>query len=74
MIGVVRGAVYAYPFRAPDFTSDFHRGTCCPATCVSLFHVIVLSFGFWVLFHCIRYLYICCYMRLSMRKKRKDVN
>jgi len=31
---------------APDFTSGFHRGSCCPVICVSLFHVIVLSFEF----------------------------
>jgi len=24
----------------------FHRGSCCPVICVSLFHVTVLSFGF----------------------------
>jgi len=30
----------AYPSGAPDFTSD----SCCPVICVSLFHVIVLSF------------------------------
>jgi len=28
------------------FTFGFYRGSCCPVTCVSLFHVIVLSFGF----------------------------
>jgi len=33
----------------PDFTSGFRRGSCCPVICVSLFHVSVLSFGFWVL-------------------------
>jgi len=38
-----------YPFRTPDFISGFHRGACCPVICVSLFHVIVLSIGFWVL-------------------------
>jgi len=36
----------AYPSGAPDFTSGFHRGSCCPVICVPLFHVIVLSFGF----------------------------
>jgi len=40
------GAGNAYPSGAPDFTSGFHRGSCCPFSCVSLFHVIVLSFGF----------------------------
>jgi len=43
------GAGNAYPSSAPDFTSGFHRGSCCPVICVSFFHVIVLSFGFWVL-------------------------
>jgi len=37
------------PFRSTDFTSGFHRGSCCPVICVSLFYMIVLSFGFWVL-------------------------
>jgi len=32
------------PSGPPDFTS----GSCCPVICVSLFHVIVLSFGFLV--------------------------
>jgi len=36
----------AYPSGPPDFTSGFHRGSCCPVICVSLFHVIVLSFEF----------------------------
>jgi len=41
----------AYPSGAPHFTSGFHRGSCCPVICVSLFHVIHvdLSFGFLVL-------------------------
>jgi len=33
-----------YPSRAHDFTSAFHRGSWCSVVCVSLFHVIVLSF------------------------------
>jgi len=37
------------PFRSNWFTSGFHRGSCCPVICVSLFHVVVLSFEFWVL-------------------------
>jgi len=57
MMGAVCGAGYAYPFGAPDFTSGFHRGSCFPVTCVSLFHVIVLSFGFWLLFDCMVSLY-----------------
>jgi len=32
--------INAYPSGAPDFTSGFHRGSCCPVICVSLFHVI----------------------------------
>jgi len=34
---------------APGVASGFYRGSRCPVICVSLFHVIVLSFGFWVL-------------------------
>jgi len=49
MAGVACEGWNAYPSGAPDFTSGFHRGSCCPVTCVSLFHVIVLSFVFWVL-------------------------
>jgi len=44
MTGAACGAGNAYPSGAPDF----HRSSCCPVICVSLFHVIVLSFGFWV--------------------------
>jgi len=44
--GAACGAENAYPSGAPDFTSGFYRDSCCP---VSLFHVIVMSFGFWVL-------------------------
>jgi len=40
MTGAVCGAGYAYAFGAPLV----FRGLCCPVTCVSLFHVIVLSF------------------------------
>jgi len=39
--GCLCGAGYSYPFGAPDFTSGFHRGSCCPVTCVSLNQVIV---------------------------------
>jgi len=46
MTGATRGAGNAYPSGAPDFTSGFHGGSCCPVIYVSLFHVIVLSFGF----------------------------
>jgi len=49
MTGAACGTGNAYPFGAPAFTSGFHRGSCCPVICVSLFHVIVLSFRFWVL-------------------------
>jgi len=34
------------PSGAHAFSSGFHRGSFCPVICVSLFHVIVLSFGF----------------------------
>jgi len=44
--GTACGAENAYPSGAPDFTSGFHRGSCCSVICVSLFHVIVLSFDF----------------------------
>jgi len=36
MIGDVCGAGYAYPSGAPDFTSGFHRGSCCTVDTVSL--------------------------------------
>jgi len=38
-----------FPSGATDFTSGFHRGSCCPVICVSLFPVIFLYFVFWVL-------------------------
>jgi len=31
------GARNAYPSGAPDFTSGFYRGTCCPVICVFWF-------------------------------------
>jgi len=46
MTGAAHAAGNAYPSGAPNFTSGFHRGLRCPVICVSLFHVIVLSFGF----------------------------
>jgi len=49
MTGAACGRGNDYPSGAPDFTSGFHRGSCCSVICVSLFHVIVLSFGFWVM-------------------------
>jgi len=49
MTGAACGAGNAYPSTAPDFASGFHRGSCCPVICVSLFHVIVLSFVFLIL-------------------------
>jgi len=54
MTGATCGAGNAYPSGAPDFTSGFHRDSCCPVICVSLFYVIVLSFNFWLflLFDC----------------------
>jgi len=47
MTGAACGAEDAYPSGAPDFTSGFHRSSCCPVICVSLFHVSLLSFGFF---------------------------
>jgi len=44
MTGAACGAGHAYPSGAPDFTSGFHTGSCCPVICVYLFPVIVLSF------------------------------
>jgi len=46
MTGAACGAGNTYPSGAPDFISGFHGGSCCPVICVSLFHVIFLSFGF----------------------------
>jgi len=46
MTGATCAAGNAYTSGAPDLTSGFHRGSCCPVICVSLFHVIVLSFEF----------------------------
>jgi len=44
MTAAACGVGNSYPSGAPDFTFGFHRGACCPVICVSLFHVIVLSF------------------------------
>jgi len=46
MTGAACGAGNVYTPGALDFTSDFHRSSCSPVICVSLFHVIVLSFVF----------------------------
>jgi len=46
MLGAACGVGNAYASGPPDFTSGFHRGSCCPAINVSLFHVMVLAFGF----------------------------
>jgi len=46
MTGAACGAGNAYPSGAPDFNFGFHRGSCCPDICVSLFHVIILDFEF----------------------------
>jgi len=46
MTGAACGAANIYPSGAPDFTSGFHRGFGCPVICVSLFHLIVLFFGY----------------------------
>jgi len=45
MPGAACGTGNPYPTGAPYFTSGFHRGSCCPVSCVSISHVIVLSFG-----------------------------
>jgi len=41
MTGAACGAGNAYPSGAPDCTSGFHKGSCCPVICVSIFHVIL---------------------------------
>jgi len=47
MTGTAYEAGNAYPSGAPDFTSEFRRGSRCPANCVSLVHVFwILSFDF----------------------------
>jgi len=46
MTGTACGAGNAYPSGAPDLTCGFHRGSCCPVICVSLFHMIVLFLDF----------------------------
>jgi len=33
MTGAACGAGNAYLFGAPNFTSGFHRGSCCPVFC-----------------------------------------
>jgi len=48
MTGVACEAGNDYPVHL-IYTSGFYRGSCCPVVCVSLFHVIVLSFVFLVL-------------------------
>jgi len=49
MTGATWGEGNAYPSGVPDFTSGIHRGSSCHVICASLYHVIVLSFGFLVL-------------------------
>jgi len=46
MTSAACGAENIYPSGAPDFTSGFHRVSCCPVICVSLFYVKVMSFEF----------------------------
>jgi len=41
MTGAACGAGNAYPSGTSSFTSGFHRGSCCPVICVSLFPVVV---------------------------------
>jgi len=66
MTGAACGAGNAYPSGALDFSSGFRRGSCRPVICVSLFHVIVLSFEVLVLiipfFDCLvsQYFYSQC--------------
>jgi len=38
-MGAACRAENANPSGAPDFTSGFHRGSCCPVICVALFYV-----------------------------------
>jgi len=42
MTGAAWGAGNAYPSGAPAFSSGFHKGSCCPAMCVSL--VLIVTF------------------------------
>jgi len=59
----------AYPSGVPDFTSGFHRGSCCPVICISLFHVLVFGliarflyiFTFWHTCICFKYWIDICY-------------
>jgi len=60
------GAGNAYPSGAHDFTSGFHRGSCRPVICVSLFHVIVLSFD-CSLFDCL----VSIFFVIFLQKKNK---
>jgi len=61
MTGAACGAGNAYPSGAPDFTSGFHIGSCCPVICVSLFTCVscLLDLDFWLflLFDCLVSLY-----------------
>jgi len=66
MTGAACRAGNAYPPGAPDFTSGFHRVSCCPVICVSLFHVIVLSFVFWVLIVPFVWLLVSIYFLLTV--------
>jgi len=74
MTGAGCGAVNAYFSGASDFTSGFHKGSCCPVFCVSLFHVIVLSFEIDYSFCLIPwYLYFLLYMD-EISKEIGEVN
>jgi len=46
MTGAACGAGNAYSSGSPDFTSGFHRGSCCPVIRFSLFYVIVCLLDF----------------------------
>jgi len=48
-LDIMTGAGNAYPSGVPNCPSSFFRGLCCPVICISVFHFIVLSFGFSVL-------------------------
>jgi len=59
--GTACGEGNAYPSGAPDFTSGFHRGSCCPVICEKavlcyLFLYITVTRLFMLL---LIYIYMC---------------
>jgi len=46
MMSAAYGTGNVCPSEASDSTPGFHRGSCCPVICVSLFYVVALSFEF----------------------------